>query len=552
VLALALVPTVAGIVLRPTRAGAHEDVWIIRAMKRVYAPILDACLRRPGLAQLAALAITIPVLFYATRIGSDFMPKLDEGAFMVNTSLPPEASLDEVDRLNHRVEDALRGFDEVDDVVRRTGRAERTEDPMPHTASDVLVLLAPDRTGDLDALADEMRARVRKVPGVSAFFTTPLAMRIDEGLGGSPADLSVRIFGPDLEVLTRLADHAAELVRGVPGIADLRPERLTGLPQLKVTVDRAATARVGLTPGDVIEAIQIGLAGETVSQVWVGQRRYDLTVRLAVDHRSDPNAIRALLVDAHDGSRIPLSKLAAIEPSFGPGTIKREAMSRRIAIDATVSDRDLGSTADDVRSRLATLDLPRGYFIDLGGKVENQERAARSLRVAIAIAVLAVFLLLYLALGTLWETLVILATIPSAVVGGIIALAITGATWNVSSLVGLIGLLGIAVQNGLVLVTQTHTLVAGGLPFERAVREASIGRVRPKLMTASTAILGLLPILVLRFRGTEIERPLAIVMIGGLFTSTLFTLLGLPSFYVLAHRLVARLRARRRATPQAG
>jgi cobalt-zinc-cadmium resistance protein CzcA len=291
----------------------------------------------------------------------------------------------------------------------------------------------------------------------------------------------------------------------------------------------------------VIEAIQIGMAGEVVSEVWVGQKRYDLVVRLQADHRSDMNAIGALLVDGHDGSRIPLSKLASIEPTFGQGAVKREANSRRIAIEASVSGRDLGSTAADVRAKLgARLDLPSGYFFDVGGKVESQARAAEALRVAIGAALLAVFLLLYIALGTAWETLVILATIPSAFVGSIVALLVSGETWNVSSLVGLIGLFGIAVQNGLVLVSQTRALVGEGKSLADAVREASIGRVRPKIMTASTAILGLLPILVLHLHGTEIERPLAIVMIGGLVTSTLFTLLALPTFYLFAHRLVAR------------
>jgi cobalt-zinc-cadmium resistance protein CzcA len=374
-------------------------------------------------------------------------------------------------------------------------------------------------------------------------------MRIDEGLGGTPADLSVRVFGPDPQQLAKLAESAEAIMRKVDGVTDVRAERLTGLPQLRVQVDRGAAARVGLTPGDVIEAIEIGLAGRVVSEVWVGQRRFDLVIRLAEDHRRDAASLSALMIDGHDGTRIPLGKLATIEQTFGLGTIKREAGSRRIAIDASVAERDLGSTAHDVREALdKQLKLPAGYFVDVGGKVETQARAQRSLYMAVGIAILAVFLLLYIALGSIAETLVILATLPDAFVGGIIALWIAGETWSVSSLVGLIGLFGIAVQNGLVLVTQTRGLVAEGRDFESALREASLGRVRPKIMTASTAILGLLPLLVLRLHGTEIERPLAIVMIGGLITSTLFTLLALPTFYELVHRTQGRI-ARRR--PQA-
>lgn len=543
-LALTLVPVLSGLLLRPGSRGPEEtgeDVVLIRKIKAVYAPLLDRCMRHAGLVRVLSLAVTVPALVLALSIGSDFMPQLDEGALLLQTILPPEASLDEVDRRNHRVEDILRQFPEVREVVRRTGRAERTEDPMPHVVSDVLVVLEPDRSRSIEELESEMRERLEKVPGVAVLFTTPLGMRIDEGLGGTPADVQVRIYGPDLERLARLADEARELMEPVEGIADLRAEALTGLPQVRITVDREAVARVGLAPADVIDALRIGLAGEEVSQVWVGQRRFDLVVRLEDQRRNDLSALRSLLIDGTDGQRIPLGQLATIEETFGPSSIQREAGSRRIAVEASVAGRDLGSTAAEVRDRLREdLDLPTGYFFDVGGRVENQARAMRSLTLAIAVALFAVLVLLYLALGSFAETLVILATLPDAFVGGILALWIAGETWNVSSLVGLIGLFGIAVQNGLVLVSQTRTLIAEGRPFEEALREASIGRVRPKLMTAGTAILGLLPLLLLRFHGTEIERPLAVVMIGGLITSTLFTLLALPTFYQLVHQWQGR------------
>jgi heavy metal efflux system protein len=544
VLALSVVPVVSGLVLKPRPQEAEEDVWIIRKLKKFYAPLLDAAMRHAGMVRLGTLAITIPALVLAFYLGSDFMPKLDEGAFLIQTFLPPEASLDEVDRINHRVEDALRTFPEVEDVVRRTGRAERTEDPMPHTTSDVLVVLKPQRARSLEELEQAMREKLELVPGAAALFTTPLGMRIDEGLGGTPADISVRIFGPDLDSLASLGGQARGIVQGVRGIADLRLEQVTGLPQLKITVDRSAVARAGLAPGDVIRAVRIGLAGEEESTVWVGQRRFDLVLRLQDQSRNSPNDLGRLLIDGHDGSRIPLSQLASIEQMFGPGAIRRESGSRRVAVEASVHDRDLGSTAAEVRDRLSReLKLPTGYFFDVGGRVEAQARAARSLKVAIAVAVLAVFLLLYLALVSAAESLVILATLPDAFVGGIVALYIAGETWNVSSLVGLIGLFGIAVQNGLVLISQTRSLIAEGRPFEQAVREASIGRLRPKIMTAATAIFGLLPLLVLRLHGTEVERPLAIVMIGGLLTSTAFTLLALPTFYMFVHQLQTRLHA---------
>jgi cobalt-zinc-cadmium resistance protein CzcA len=517
----------------------------VRRLKAVYAPVLDACMRRAGLVRALSLLVTIPALFLAFFIGSDFMPQLDEGAFLLQTILPAEASLDEVDRLNHRAEDLLRHVPEVEDVVRRTGRAETTEDPMPHTVSDVLVVLKPDRSRSLEEIEDDMRERLENVPGVAVLFTTPLGMRIDEGLGGTPADLQVRLFGPDLDQLAGLARQAQEILETVPGLTDLRTEQQTGLPQVRVTVDRESAARAGLQPGEIIDALRAGLAGEEVSTLWVGQRRFSLVVKLRDDQRRDVNALGALLVDAPNGARIPLGQLARIEEGLGPAVIQREAGSRRIAVEASVTGRDLGSAAAEARQRLSReLRLPTGTFLDVGGRVESQARAARSLLLAIAVALLAVFILLYLALGSLAETLVILATLPDAFVGGILALLLAGETWNVSSLVGLIGLFGIAVQNGLVLVAQTRTLQEEGRPFAAALREASLGRVRPKLMTAGTAVLGLLPLLVLRLHGTEIERPLAVVMIGGLLTSTLFTLLALPTFYQLVHQIQEKLRGR--------
>jgi cobalt-zinc-cadmium resistance protein CzcA len=543
-LAVTIVPIAAGFLLRPPAEGHDQDVALLRIVKRWYAPALDRSLAHPRLVALATLLVALPCLALGLRIGSDFMPQLDEGAFLLQTVLPAEAALDEVDRLNHRVEDILREVPEVEDVVRRTGRAERTEDPMPHTVSDVLVVLKTDRDRDLESIEEEMREKLENLAGITVLFTTPLGMRIDEGLGGTPADLSVRIFGPDLDELARLAAEAQELIEPVRGLADLRAEQLTGLPQLQISVNRQATSRVGLAPGDVIRAIRVGLVGEEQSEIWQGQRRFDLIVRLRDDRRDNLDAIRTLLIDGHDGRKIPLGQLADVTQTFGPAAIRREAGMRRIALEASVAGRDLGSTAEEVRTILdQKLELPAGYFFDLGGRVESQARASRALMLAIAAALFGVFILLNLALGSAVEALLILITVPIALIGGIVALLVAGETWNVSSLVGLIGLFGIAVQNSLVLVTQTRGLLADGHRLHDAVREASIGRVRPKLMTAGTATLGLLPLLVLQLHGTEIERPLAVVMIGGLVTSTLFTLLVLPTFYLQVHGWLSRNRS---------
>jgi cobalt-zinc-cadmium resistance protein CzcA len=356
-LALTLVPVVSALALTTGRDAG--DTWTVRRIKAAYAPLLDRCLRHAGRVRVATLALTVPALALALVIGRDFMPQLDEGAFLLQTVLPPEASLAEVDRLNHRVEDLLRAFPEVEDVVRRTGRAERTEDPMPHTVSDVLVVLKPERSRSLDELEQAMREALQNVPGVSILFTTPLGMRIDEGLGGTPADISVKIFGADLAELSRLAGRAEAVMGGVRGLADVRAEKLSGVPQLQVTVSREAVARVGLTPGEVVRGVRVALVGQEFSQVWRGQRRYDVLVQLRDDRRNDVAAIRALPIDAHDGVKIPLGQLAAVDETFGPVAIRREAGMRRIAVDAGVEGRDLAGAAADLRRRLAA-ELPAG------------------------------------------------------------------------------------------------------------------------------------------------------------------------------------------------
>jgi len=365
VLALTIVPVVAARLLRPHRGSAQEeDTWLIRGVKRAYRPLLDWSLRHAPTVRVLSVLVTAPLVALAFFVGSDFIPPLDEGAFLLQTNLPPEASLAEVDRPNHRVEDILRQFPEVEDVSRRTGRAERTEDPMPHTLSDVLVLLKPDRARTGEELEEAMREAVEQAPGVSTLFTTPLGMRIDEGLGGTPADLSVRIFGPDLEQLVAMASQVQAIVSRIDGLTDVRAEALTGLPQLRIAVDREAAVRAGLAAGDVIRAVEVGMAGLEHEPVWVGQRRYDLVVRLQDAKRDDIAAIGNLLIDTHTGVRVPLSKVATLERTNGPAAIRREAGSRRIAVEASVSGRDLASAAEEVRRGLARgLKLPAGYFV---------------------------------------------------------------------------------------------------------------------------------------------------------------------------------------------
>jgi heavy metal efflux system protein len=545
VLSLTLVPMLCAWWLKSTDEGVQEsDVAVIRAVKRVYVPSLGWAFRNAWLVRGFALVVTIPAFLGLLYVGTEFMPELDEGALLIQTVLPGEASLEQVDKANLQAQEVIAGVEGVASVSRRTGRSEETEDPMPHVLSDVLVQLKPpDERGTTDAVADEIREALEEVPGLAALFTTPLGMRIDEGLGGTPAELSIRVFGPDLTELERIAQQIGAIASQVEGVTDLRVEEASGVPQLQVRIDRVAAARLGLTAREIAEGVRVALGGEVVSQFWQGQRNYGIQVRQAEPFRTDLAQIAALPLMSASGQLVPLGQVAAIDQRSGPSIIRRENVVRRVAVEASVEGRDLGSTVRELQGRLAAqVKLPSNYYINFGGQFEQQERAFEALAVAIALAVGLVFVLLLMALGSVAEVSVILLTLPDAFVGGILALILTGETLNVSSAVGFIGLFGIAVQNGLVLIAQTRALMQEGLTLDDALRQASIGRVRPKLMTASCAMLGLLPLVLLPGQGGKLERPLAIVMIGGLVTSTLFTLLALPTFYSLVHGLQARWR----------
>jgi cobalt-zinc-cadmium resistance protein CzcA len=540
--ALTATPTAAGLVMRSRRPSAGDapepepDGFLVGRLKRAYAPALDFAFRRPLVIQLGGVAITVPVLWLGTMVGTDFVPHLDEGYLMLEAAAAPEATLATGDMLTSAVEEAAWQTDGVLDVTRRTGRGEGTEDPMLHTFSDVLVRLETERSRSDREIEADLRARLAEhAPGAQVLFTSPLQMRIDEGLGGSPADLSLRIFGPDLAVLGHYAGIAVARLNSTEGFADVRADTSAESPELSVNFDRDALLRLGVTPVAAIETVQAAMVGRPVGTIFRAGRAMDVRVRALDPLLASPATLAALPIEvgAHDGAGralVPLSRLARIASHTAPSVIRREAGTRRIAVEASVVGTDLGTAAARARAIARSLELPDGYFADVGGRIESQEASSGALGVAVALALVLVLVLLYLAIGNLTETLTILLTVPSALVGGVVALLLSGETWNVSSLVGLLGLFGIAVQNGLVLVTQTRALRAEGKGTRQALREASIGRVRPKLMTAGTAILGLLPLVVLPLRGVELERPLALVMIGGLVTSTLFTLLVLPTF----------------------
>lgn len=545
-MALGVTPAVAGLVMRPPAGQTSERSWLIRLIERTYGPILSFAMAHTRVVQLGAVAVTAVALALGSAVGADFVPHLDEGYLMLEAGVAPEATLDTTDAFLGNVEMAAWAVPEVVNVTRRAGRAESTEDPMPHTNGDILVELREDRSRTDEAIADDLRTRLSAAPGTSTLFTTPLAMRIDEGLGGTPADISVQVFGTDLGSLARAATALRDRMRDVAGLEDVRTDVAGESPQLHVHLDRGALARLGVGPGEVTRAVRLAMVGEEVGPIYREGRAIDVVVRVGTPGEVPPALLRELPISIDGGAHVPLRALGDVERTVGPSLIRRDAGSRRIAVEASVVGRDLGGAAVDVRALVRRMEpeMPAGTFATVGGRVETQEAATRGLLEAVALAIALVLLLVYVALGSLRDTLVIVGALPSALVGGIAALLLAGETWNVSSLVGLLGLLGIAVQNGLVLVSQTREIQAHGAPFDSALREACLGRVRPKLMTAATAILGLVPLVVLPLRGVELERPLAIVMIGGLVTSTIFTLVVLPTVYRDAERVSAWLRRR--------
>jgi cobalt-zinc-cadmium resistance protein CzcA len=428
--------------------------------------------------------------------------------------------------------------------VRRSGRSERAIGcVLPVNSSEFIVNLKPRRqlTGSNEDIQAEVRRQIEKVPGVAVAFTQPLQMKMDEGLEGTPAPLQVKLFGPDIPTLARAGAQIEALMQKTPGLTDIKMDQVAGIPQVQVQIDREAAARYGISVAAVSELVSLAIGGEELTQVWQNQRSYGVFVRFPEKMRDNLEAISNLLVDAPSGAQIPLSQVAKVTLAEGPNVIWREAMNRRLSINAGLQGRDLGSVVEELKAGLKSVQLPDGYFVVFGGQYQNQQRAMKALLLASAIALVIVFMLLFLALESAPQALIILATVPSAFIGGVASLLISGQTLNVSSAVGFIALFGIAVQNSLVLLTQTRAFLAEGHTQDQAIRLASIQRLRPKLMTAFCAMLGLLPILLSGGVGAEIEKPLAVVMVGGLITSTLFTLLVLPAVYLAAVRVRERM-----------
>lgn len=524
VLSFTLVPALVERFLPP--GLALDEPRFVIAIKAFYKPRLEWAMQHRGLVQLIALAVTVPSIWLAMTLGSNFLPKLDEGALMLSSRLPPETSLEAVDEANLQMEQRLQKLPGVASVYRRTGRSELTEDPMPHTASDVLVIL--DGTRSSKAVESEVAGTVENLP-YPVEVTTPMQMRISEGLGGTPADLQVKLFNPDLDALQARLPEIQERLGKVEGVASVSPDSGGPMPSWRIVPDDDALRRLDVPRTRVAETLSAALQGLPTEARFDGPQRIERIVRFPNDGRVSPETLKRLPIVLEGGRIVELGQVARFDETTTASLIRRESAQRRLALNIRTTG-DLGGTAGRVEKAMAGIQLPTGTIVRIGGQIEQARETQKRLGIAIAAALTLVAVLLYMALGRWREVMVVVTTLPSAFAGGLFALWLAGETWNISSIVGLIGLFGVAVQNSLVLITQTKDLLAAGMPFGEAIREASLGRVRPKLMTAGSAILGLMPML-FGIGGSELERPLAIVMVGGLVTSTLFTLLVLPSFY---------------------
>jgi heavy metal efflux system protein len=533
VLSLTVIPVLASYFLQ--RVG-HDDPWLVRNLSRWYLPLLNWSLLHPRhIVAIACIALLVAGLLYG-RLGKTFMPTLDEGNIVVQLEKLPSISLEESVHIDTQVQKALLDqVPEITQIVSRTGSDEIGLDPMGLNQTDTFMELKPSSewsVPDKDTLAAKIRQVVHGFPGLVYAFTQPIEMRVSEMLTGVRGDLAIKIFGPDLPTLNATAGTIAELLKKIPGAQDVYTTQNEGVQYLRVSIDRLAIGRLGLSVDYVADSLHAHVEGTRIGTIYEGPRRTPLIVRGELGLRSSPAEFANLLVTLPDGRNIPLTNLAHLERVDGPVVINREHGNRASVVIANVAGRDLVGFVEEARQRVTEhVKLPSGYYLSWGGQFENQQRAAARLAIVVPIALGLIFLLLFTTFASIRQAILVLANIPFALVGGVVALWLTGEYVSVPASVGFIALLGIAVLNGVVMLTYFNQLHARGLDMQQVVVEGAMRRLRPVLMTASIAAFGLVPLLYASGPGSEIQRPLAIVVIGGLVSSTLLTLVLLPILY---------------------
>jgi len=569
IFAFAVVPGLLALVLRGR--VAEKENRVMRGAASLYAPLLDASLRwRWGAVALGTILV-IGCAILATRMGSEFVPSLKEGTITVQPLRIPSISLTKSIEMQAQVDDLLlREFpDEIERTFSRIGTAEIATDPAGPDHTDGNLMLRPakewKRAKTQDELAAEVQKALQALPGQNYEITQPIQLRFNELISGIKSDLAVKVFGDDVEEMRAHAGRIAAVLQEIPGASDVRVEQVSGLPVLTIAVDRAAISRYGLNVSDVHAVIETAIGGSTVGEVFEGDRRFDLVVRLPEEIRTDIHLLQDLPIPLPAGepesggpllaslghvadagaAYVPLGAVARISTEEGPNQIGRENGKRRVAVTANVRGRDLGSFVEEAQERIAAeVTLPPGYWITWGGQFENLLAARQRLALVVPLALGLIFLLLFTTFGSVRLAVLVFTGVPLALTGGVIALLLRDLPISISAGVGFIALSGVAVLNGLVMVTFIRKLHLEGMPLTEAIRAGSKGRLRPVLMTALVASLGFVPMALAHGTGAEVQRPLATVVIGGIVSSTFLTLVVLPALYSLFHRGSARGQAR--------
>ncbi len=545
ILSLTFVP--AAVAMFVTGKVDEKESRVMRTARGWYEPALEWALRARTMVVAGAVGLVLVFGLVASRMGSEFIPNLDEGDIALHALRIPGTSLSQAIEMQTQLEARLREFPEVERIVSKIGTAEVATDPMPPSVADTFIFLRPRSEwpngwrSRADLLA-EMQAAVEEIPGNNYEFTQPIQMRFNELLSGVRADVAIKVFGDDLDALLEAGGSIEDIVAGIPGAQDVKVEQITGLPVLQVTPDRAALARYGLNISDVQNALRASLGGAVAGQIFEGDRRFDVVVRLPEQIRQDVDEIGRLripLPGAADGVRgfVPLQELASIELTVGANQISRENGSRRVVVTANVRGRDLGSFVQEVQRRVGDeVELPPGYWVEYGGTFEQLISGAQRLALVVPMALLMIFGLLYMLFRSAKDAAIVFSGVPLALTGGVLALLLRGLPLSISAGVGFIALSGVAVLNGVVMLSFIRSLREEGRPLEEAIREGALTRLRPVLMTALVASLGFIPMAFNVGAGAEVQRPLATVVIGGIISSTLLTLLVLPALYRLVHR----------------
>ncbi len=532
--ALTVVPVLSTYVLQGKLS--EKESFLMRFMHRAYSPALGVAVRRRFWVLGMAVALLAAALLILPRLGSEFVPELEEGTLTIRVTMNPSVSLEESKRITTRLEKLIMQVPEATYTFSQIGRAELGGDPEGISNAEIFVGLKPIKdwktVRSRGELVSKLEGDLSKHPGILLNFSQPIATRVDELLAGVKAQIAIKLFGEELGVLERKGREIESTIRGVTGASDVALEAVSGEAQIVVAVNRDEMARFGINGDDVMNLVSNAIGGQEVTQILDGQKRFAVYLRLAEPFRKNLEAMRNLLIPTPSGMLVPLSRVASVQVQEGPPIVSREAAQRRVVVQCNVRGRDLGGFVKEGMQAIdRNVNLPSGYYVVWGGQFENQQRAQKTLMVVIPLAILLIFVLLYLSFGSVRNALLILLNVPFALIGGIFALYLSGQYLSVPSSVGFIALFGVAVLNGVVLVSCINQLRREGRSLNEAIQAGCERRLRPVLMTATVASLGLIPLFLSRGIGSEVQRPLATVVVGGLFTSTLLTLIVLPTLY---------------------